>query len=366
MDASRNGVAVNLETKQMVQTVLGLIPADVLGVTLPHEHLLTSGKLELGISTNYAPPPNVSAEHPSQLPITLETRGWLEYHWEQNRDNLVLDDEATAIAEAMRYRRAGGTTIVDVTPIGHRPNPRVLAAIAEAADLNIVMGTGYYVAEAHPESVRDMSQEDITSLILDEFAHGADGTGIKPGVIGEIGCSWPLLDEERKSLRAAAVAQRELEAPPLYIHPGKNPDAPAEIVAILEDEGVNMSRVVMCHIERTVQNDSSLLELAQTGCFVEYDQFGWETTGSYYMEWGITMPSDSQRIEQIMMLSDRGHGEQILISHDVCYKHNLSKYGGPGYDHILTHAIPLMKTHGMTHDGIEKLIIQNPRRALTG
>ena len=56
-----------------------------------------------------------------------------------------------------------------------------------------------------------------------------DGTGIKAGIIGEVGCTWPLTDNERKSLAAAAAAQRETGAA-ILIHPGRHPDAPPEIM----------------------------------------------------------------------------------------------------------------------------------------
>jgi phosphotriesterase-related protein len=343
-----------------VQTVLGSVAADDLGVTLPHEHFYTST-----VGPNYSPLEGVDPQHPSQIPITLETRGWIEYHWQENLHNLTLDDEPTAIAEAVRYRLSGGTTVVDVTPIGIGRDPRALASLAERAGLHIVMGTAYYVATAHPEGVRAMSQNDITELIVDEFTHGADGTRIKPGVIGEVGCSWPLLDEERKVLRASAAAQRELAAA-LYVHPGRHPDAPTEILNILEKDGADMSRVIMCHIERTVQDDAALLELLHAGCFIEYDLFGLETTGSYYIALGITMPSDSQRIHQIMRLAEKGHAERILMSQDICFKHRLAKYGGGGYDHILNNVVPLMSAHGFTQSDMDQLMISNPRRALAG
>ena len=38
---------------------------------------------------------------------------------------------------------------------------------------------------------------------------GSGGSGVRCGIIGEIGCSWPLGDTERRSLQAAALAQKE-------------------------------------------------------------------------------------------------------------------------------------------------------------
>lgn len=345
---------------QTVETVLGPIPANQLGVTLPHEHFYC-----VSTAANFSPLTTPDADDLANSSITLEMRGWLEYNWQSNRDNLRLDDEATAIAEAIRYRSSGGATVIDVTPIGIGRNPLGLAKIARAADINVVMGSSFYVASTHPASVEAMSRDQIAELIIDEFANGVEDTAIKPGVIGEVGCSWPLIADERKVLQASALAQQELAAA-LYVHPGRNPDAPFEIIGILSDAGADLTRVVMCHIERTIQDFESLRALLSHGCYIEYDLFGLETTGSYYTKLGITMPSDSQRISQIRHLNDSDYGNKILISHDICFKHRLAKYGGSGYDHILNNVVPLMYANGYVAADIERLMVTNPRRVIAG
>ena len=40
-----------------------------------------------------------------------------------------------------------------------------------------------------------------------EIEVGIDGCGVRCGVIGEIGCSYPLMDVEKRALQAAAMAQ---------------------------------------------------------------------------------------------------------------------------------------------------------------
>ena len=44
-----------------------------------------------------------------------------------------------------------------------------------------------------------------------------EDTQIKSGIIGEVGCSWPLNDNERKVLRASAIAQKFTGAPMLIL-----------------------------------------------------------------------------------------------------------------------------------------------------
>ena len=50
----------------------------------------------------------------------------------------------------------------------------------------------------------------MADVMVREIVEGVEGSGgVRCGVIGEVGCSWPLTESERKSLEAAAIAQRE-------------------------------------------------------------------------------------------------------------------------------------------------------------
>ena len=45
--------------------------------------------------------------------------------------------------------------------------------------------------------------------MVKEIEVGIGGCGVRCGVIGEIGCSYPLRDVEKKALQAAATAQTQ-------------------------------------------------------------------------------------------------------------------------------------------------------------
>jgi len=49
----------------------------------------------------------------------------------------------------------------------------------------------------------------MADFMVGEVVKGVGGSDVRCGIIGEIGCSWPLGDTERKSLQAAALAQKE-------------------------------------------------------------------------------------------------------------------------------------------------------------
>lgn len=337
-----------------VQTVLGLVPAADLGLTITHEHLLIQCH---HIAKQPADPARAALYH---APLSLEILGQLRFGRLVNLDNCRLTSVETAIAEAMRFKQAGGRTIVDATSIGIGRDPAGLAAIAAATALNIVMGASYYVDETHPKDLAQASEEEIAERIVGDIVDGADGTGIRAGLIGEVGCSWPLTDAERKVLRASARAQRRTGAP-LMIHPGRAQPAPMEIVRVLDAAGADLSRTIMCHIDRTIDQPELLAELAATGCVLEYDLFGFEH--SYY-PWSlpVDMPNDAGRLRWLRWLIERGHGAQLVISHDICFKDKLAAYGGHGYAHILEQVVPLMRDKGFAEGEIRAILQDNPRR----
>ena len=100
--------------------------------------------------------------------------------------------------------------------------------------------------------------------ILDDINNGIDGTTVKPGIIGEVGCSWPLAEVEKRSLRAAATAQIQTKTP-VMIHPGRDPTAPFEDLRIFQEAGGDAKHTVIAHLGRTIAKKDTLLELAETG-----------------------------------------------------------------------------------------------------
>jgi phosphotriesterase-related protein len=298
-------------------------------------------------------------------PLTLENLGGVRYGRAVNRLDCELTDIETAIAEVGLFRRAGGTLIVDATSIGIGRDPLGLAAVARATGVNVVMGSSFYVESTWPApaAVTGRSEAEIRDQIVGDLTIGAGDTGVCAGLIGEVGCSWPLTENERKVLRASAAAQIATGAA-LMVHPGRHSDAPDEIVAVLRDAGANLSRAIICHIDRTIADRTRMKRLAESGCMIEFDLFGMEN--SYY-PWSlpVDMPNDAGRISWLQWLIAEGHGDQLLASHDICFKHQLVKYGGHGYAHILANAAPLMRRKGMNQVEIDRILIENPRRILT-
>jgi len=346
------------ERKGKVQTVLGLVDGAELGFTLPHEHLF------IDTMSWFTEPDDAEGKALSRQPITLDNLSWVRSHKSCSRDNLHLTDEATAIREAMLFKKAGGKTMVDVTPNSAGRNPAGLVNVARATGLNIIMGTAYYIEPSFkPEMGMDArTAEDIAAEFVTDITSGV--SGIRAGLIGEIGCSWPMTDNEKKVLRAAAIAQQQTGVVISVHFQGGEEDSPFQIVHMLTDAGADPHRIILCHMtcELPVSARAARARLAEMGCYLEFDLFGID--GIYPLE--VTPfqgANDFIRVSEIIDLIADGYLDNILISQDVCFKIHLSAYGGHGYTHILQKIIPAMLKRGITEAQINAITIVNPRLA---
>jgi len=350
------------ELKGKIQTVLGLISPVDLKITLTHEHLLCD--LASWFKKKYGEPEDTFEREMLRRPVTMDIFWWLRYHPFQNYDDCQLQDEETAIDELLRYQKVGGNSIIDATVIGIGRNPLALVRISRSTGVNIIMGTGYYVEPSYPAHI-DMdakSEEEIADEFVTDIMEGVGQSGVYAGIIDELGCTWPLTDNEKKVLRGGALAQKRTGAA-LGIHPGRNERAPMEIIQILDKAGADLSRTIMCHIDRSVRKLSTRLEIAKTGCYLEYDMFGRE--GYYPPKLQILdVPNDAQRINELKKLADKGYQDRLLLSQDICNKTALCCYGGWGYGHILRDVVPVMKIKGVSQELIDMMLIENPKRLL--
>src|SRR3984893_1054819 len=179
------------------QTVLGPIAGDAMGITLPHEHLL------IDFEVMFREPATGAERGLSRQPVSLANLGWARHHFSSNLDTLQLLDETVARDEALLFKHAGGQTFVDPTNRGLARDPLALARVARATGLNIIMGSGYYVAAAHSPDMGDSTADDVARDMVPDLTVGVGDTGVRAGFIGEIGSTWPWTENEKKVVRAA-------------------------------------------------------------------------------------------------------------------------------------------------------------------
>ncbi|MAX04535.1 MAG: aryldialkylphosphatase [Dehalococcoidia bacterium] len=348
-----------METKKKgkVQTVLGLINPKELGATVTHEHLLVD------LMCYFYEPEEASKRSYIDRPFTMDVRGELPQISFNMKSNLQYYDIEWSIAEVSKFVNAGGGGLVDTTSMGLGRDPLALCRISRATGLNIIMGSSYYIPQAHPPNIGELSEADITKEIIRDITEGVADTGIKAGIIGEVGNLYPLSDTERKILRASARAQIETGCP-ISIHPGGHDESPMQIVGELAKAGSDNSNMIMGHLDFAIEDPDKLLELADTGCFLEYDIFGFEETNLVYLGEYMRMKSDVDRIEAIEFLIEKGYIEQVVIGQDVCQVNQLTRFGGKGYAHILENIVPRLRKRGWKQDQIDQILIHNPARAL--
>ncbi len=335
-----------------MQTVLGPIAPGALGPTLMHEHLLCD------------------IRHPSlRKPEALGPELALDNVWAINYGtrkpsarNLLLDARDVAADEVRLMLAAGGRAVVDLSCGGLEPDPLGLAEVARATGANVVMGCGHYVHDYQDPANATRDAEDFAEEIVESIEDGAWGTDVRAGIIGEIGCQAPWTMQEQRVMMGAVLAQRQTGAA-INVHPGRHPDQPHEVADFIRVKGGRMDRVIISHIDRTIFDDDRLHRLADTGCVLEWDLFGQES--SFYPLADIDMPNDAIRLRAIRRLVDRGHLAQLLISHDICYRSRLVRWGGHGYGHIFANVVPLMRRRGFSEAEVQAILVGNPRRLLT-
>jgi phosphotriesterase-related protein len=329
-------------------TVLGPVDADELGHILPHEHILMKH-------------PDIERErlYPElwDRGITIGILGKLRRDIWSCKDNLCLDDVEIATQEVASFKSNGGGTMVDVTTIGLGRDVRRVREIAQETGVNVVVGTGYYVAASHPEEVSRLSADRLAGHMVRELHVGVDDTEIRAGVIGEIGVSSPMHPREEKVLRGAARAHLETGAP-IWVHQLGGQEIQA-IDAVLVDEGVDPIHVVLCHMGSA--SEEIRFWAAGRGYRISVDGFGHE----YYQDAlsGATT-RDPDRIRMVKRLIERGHLRQILISNNVTLKMLLKTYGGWSYEHIILNMKPFMLREGIPVKSVDTMIYYNPMRAI--
>jgi phosphotriesterase-related protein len=136
---------------------------------------------------------------------------------------------------------------------------------------------------------------------------------------------------------------------------------------VLEEAGADPSRVIFGHMTRTFPPSAAVerAKLAEKGCYLEFDWFGRDGDQPASLVGGNERVNDVTRIHQIIDLVNEGYGDNILVSHDICFKVMLRSYGGGGYGYILNTAVPEMLKMGLGQDIVDNILVDNPRRALS-
>lgn len=307
-----------------VQTVLGPVPPESLGFTLPHEH--------------------------TQIALWHIPARW--DYWQLTRDEPVILDELE------RYRAAGGSALVDVTPAGMQRDPEWLRGLATASKLHIVMGAGWYRTAYYPAEARieRRSVDDLADELVREATVGVGETGIRPGVIGEIGTDKPWISPAEERVHRAVARASARTGLAITTHAVLSPVGLAQL-RLFQEEGADPSRVVIGHAD-SYPNLDHYLEIIRRGANVEFDFLGMSFSA-------VERHGEGRVVELLLELLSRGHADRILLSQDVCHDSQLKRYEGNGYVYLHEVFLPRLRAAGVGDAVIDQLTIENPRRILT-
>jgi predicted metal-dependent phosphotriesterase family hydrolase len=307
-----------------IQTVRGPVPADEVGFTLPHEHTA------------------IALWH---VPDRWD-------YWELSRDEPIIE------AELGRFVQAGGSCLVDLTLTGVGRDPARLVRLSERTGLHLVMGCGWYRGAYYPAEARidRRSVDDLADELVHEAQDGVGGSGVRPGIIGEIGTDkpWVSAAEERVHRAAARAARRTGLA--ITTHAVLSDVGLAQL-RIFEEEGADLSRVVVGHADSYPSLDH-YLEIVRRGANLEFDFLGMSFTP-------MEQHGEGRVVELLVELLSRGHGDRILLSQDVCHNGQLVTYGGHGYTYLQETFLSRLRAAGVSAAEIDRLTIDNPRRILS-
>ena len=318
-----------------IQTVNGPVDPEEMGHILPHEHIICDASLSRSYLAKDIPKTQI----------------------------MFLDDTDEMIDECRKFKADGGSGIVEVTCHGWGRDPVALAEISRKSGVHIIATTGFYIEDFMPSWVSDKSIEQLAKWIEREIRNGCNAklsnnvTNIKAGII-KTAVSRPHFSHlELKGLLAVAKSHLKTGAPITSHNSGsirfemEGGNIGTEMIDILENEGVDPKSVIVGHADENV-DIRHLTKLAKRGAFVQFD-----TVGKAYI-------LDETRADLVIGLKKRGYLDHVLLSHDQNRKPILRNYGGPGYSDIINRFVPLLREKGMNDKDIEKILVNNPAKAL--
>ena len=309
-----------------INSVLGPLDTKDLGFTLMHEHVICQGF----VAQNYP-----------------ELLG-------NNFVDHIIDGVTTA-------KNGGVDTIIDATTFDLGRDVSKLAEIARRTNVNIIACTGWWMNV--PEYIIGTSPDLYADLFVREIQQGIAGTGIKAGILKSAADFGGVTAMGEIMLRAVARAHCRTLVP-IMLHSYAPEQVAKRQLAILKEEGVNLKRVAVDHVNDTTDFEY-LNWLLEQGCYLGMDRYPGLNLSSY------------ARTQTLKQLIDAGWIDRLLPSHDLCLVTPLTFYppevkesiekGNPyGYMYIKEVVFRQLKDMGLSQTVLNTLCINGPRNFFEG
>ena len=321
-----------MDDQRTVETATGTISVDALAATSMHEHVFT---------------------------LNAELR--INYPWDE--EEMV----AAAVEQLADFKRRGISTIVDLTVYGlGRDLPRV-ARISRESGMQIIVATGVYTFRDLPTFFRlnEMSRPGfLADFFVREVEEGVGGTGIRPAIFKCATDTFGITEDVETVIRSVAQAHRRTGVPiSTHAHAASRQGLAQQ--RILEEEGVDLTRVVIGHVGDIADLEYAEQVLAR-GSFIGLDRFGISIDG---MHADKAAPTD-ERIAIAVELCRRGYASQIVMGHDTNVESDSvtreQRAVMPGlknwhFSYLTDTVIPTMRAQGVSQADIDQILIENPR-----
>jgi phosphotriesterase-related protein len=309
-----------------VNSVLGPIDTKDLGFTLMHEHVMSQGF----VAQNY---PELFGEH------------FLER---------IVDGVAAA-------KQGGVDTIIDATTFDLGRDVAVLAEVSRKTRVNIIACTGWWMNL--PQYIAGTSPDLYADLFVREIQEGIAGTGIKAGILKSAADYGGVTATGEIMLRAVARAHRRTQAP-IMLHSYAPEQVAKRQLAILKEEGVELKKVAVDHVNDT-RDMEYITWLLEQGCYLGMDRYP-----------GLNLSAHA-RTETLKWLIDAGWIDRLLPSHDFGLatpltfyppdvKESNEKNNPYGYLYIKKVVFPQLKEAGVPQTVLNTLCVNGPRNFFEG
>jgi phosphotriesterase-related protein len=247
----------------------------------------------------------------------------------------------------------GLTRMIDMSCRGMGRDYPYLDRMEKETGIQIIVSTGFYKEPFLPPEALQGSAQELADLFVSDIEKGAEGSGRRSRLIGEIGTSRNTMTaNEEKIFRAAALAH---EKTGVFISTHTTLGSLGfEQICFLKSRGADPSRVVIGHLD--LANDLDLiLKVLDQGAYVEFDTIG-----------KIKYLPDETRVAFITACCERGYEKQILLSMDITRKSHLKALGGIGYAYLVDTFLPALKKAGVSESALEYMLEKNPDALLGG
>ncbi|MFD5495327.1 phosphotriesterase [Streptomyces sp. NPDC127091] len=315
-----------------VNTVLGPVPAEQLGVVAVHEALLS-----------VVP----GAEH--AYDITIDRAEIFE----------------TLAAKLKDFQAHGGGTVVDSTGMFHGRDVRLYEALSRATGVHLVASTGQgpeellggYFLTPQTNPPTPWPAEKFADLFAKEVTEGMAVPRVErrgaAGLVATTATPEGMTATDESLFRGAARAALSTG---VAVSVRYGSDAVHDLDVVL-DEKLPADRVVVGGLDRKdAVAAGAPLEIARRGAYVALDHVGAKD------EAHIT---DAERADLVAELVRADLGNRILLSSNAT---GVAK-GHPGndlpYSYVLTTFVPLLEARALSDEDTQRILVENPRDLLS-